>query len=243
MARRKVPSQAASGAETFNDNLVGLQITDGTSQLFNTNFTLDKVIAEKDSKNFSAQPFSDFLTLDDLQEQIINSVENSRTTNNDIVKFKGAKNNANKSLFGSLKKRILVSVNNIIKNYPASLYVNSDNPISLGINTAFNITYDSNFNTTSFDVEVAKIFNPFDIVINEPQFNLGNSDNNNLRNFYSAYKNYVVEISGETYNIINYTNPNSDNVINLKLSGKPFITTGYTENFLIRPNNGLVEEY
>ena len=51
MARRKVPSQAASGAETFSDSLVGRQITDGTSQLTNTNFAIDRLIPEKILKN------------------------------------------------------------------------------------------------------------------------------------------------------------------------------------------------
>ena len=41
MAKYKVPSQAASGADTFSDNLVGNQITTGTGQLTNTNFALD----------------------------------------------------------------------------------------------------------------------------------------------------------------------------------------------------------
>jgi len=58
MAKRKVPSQAASGAETFNDFLVGRQITDGTSSLTNTIFALDKVIPQRDAKNFSTTPFS-----------------------------------------------------------------------------------------------------------------------------------------------------------------------------------------
>jgi len=72
MARRKVPSQAASGRETFSDSLVGVQITDGSSQLTNTNFALDRAIPEKDSKNFRTSPFSDFLTLDTLKEEEIN---------------------------------------------------------------------------------------------------------------------------------------------------------------------------
>ena len=71
MATRKVPSQAASGGETFNDKLIGLQITDGSSQLANTAFLIDRVIPEKDSKNFLTQPFSDFLTLDTLLEKQI----------------------------------------------------------------------------------------------------------------------------------------------------------------------------
>lgn len=32
MAKRKVPSQASSGRETFNDNLIGNQITDGSDR-------------------------------------------------------------------------------------------------------------------------------------------------------------------------------------------------------------------
>ena len=67
VVRYKVPSAAASGAQTFSDSLVGQQITDGTSQLTNTNFALDKVIVEKDNKNFKTSPFSDFLTLDKLK--------------------------------------------------------------------------------------------------------------------------------------------------------------------------------
>ena len=66
---KKVPSQAASGAETFNDFLVGRQITDGTSALTNTVFELDKAIPEKDAKTFKTNPFSEFLTLDTLKEE------------------------------------------------------------------------------------------------------------------------------------------------------------------------------
>lgn len=44
VVKYKIPSQAASGAETFSDSLVGRQITDGTSQLTNTSFAVDKII-------------------------------------------------------------------------------------------------------------------------------------------------------------------------------------------------------
>ena len=66
MAKYKVPSQAASGADTFSDNLVGVQITTGTAQLTNTNFALDSGIIQKDDKDFTTSPFSTFLTLEDL---------------------------------------------------------------------------------------------------------------------------------------------------------------------------------
>ena len=69
MAKYKVPSQAASGKDTFSDSIVGFQITDGSSQLTNTNFDLDRDIPEKDSKRFKTNPFSDFLTLDTLGKE------------------------------------------------------------------------------------------------------------------------------------------------------------------------------
>ncbi len=75
MAKRKVPSQAASGAETFNDNLVGNQISNGSSQLANTNFELDRVIPQKDDKFFNTSAFSEFLTLENLNRE-----ENAQTT-------------------------------------------------------------------------------------------------------------------------------------------------------------------
>ena len=53
MAKRKVPSQAASGRETFNDNLVGKQITDGSSQLTATNFSVEKTLPQRDTKTVS----------------------------------------------------------------------------------------------------------------------------------------------------------------------------------------------
>ena len=69
MAKYKVPSQAASGADTFSDNLVGNQITTGTGQLTNTNFAFDKVVPEKDSRDFKTIPFSEYVTLDTLKEE------------------------------------------------------------------------------------------------------------------------------------------------------------------------------
>ena len=143
MAKRKVPSQAASGAETFNDFLVGRQITDGTSALTNTVFALDKVIPQKDSKTFKSNPFSEFLTLENLKEnegvQTTTSTSKKRT---DEVRFRGNKKYGDKSLFGSLKSRILVSVTKIIEKFPAGLSVIANSPIGNTPYSVNNITYD-----------------------------------------------------------------------------------------------------
>ena len=102
MANRKVPNQAANWSETFNDNLVGRQITTGSPSLANTVFEIDKVIPEKDAKSFRSNPFSDFITLDDLKkEENIETVESTnQKKKKSSIKFKTNKRNADKSLFG-----------------------------------------------------------------------------------------------------------------------------------------------
>jgi hypothetical protein len=243
MAKRKVPSQASSGADTFSDNLVGYQITDGSSQLTNTNFAIDAIIPEKDTKKFTTSSFSDFLTLEDLKEESTIGNASERKTN--VVRFKSSKNDGNKSLFGSLKLRILASLKNIIKKYPAALYADKNSPISTGPITAKNISYDGTFGTTNLDVESSMLYNPYDIKLVSPVTNLISNIENPIRDFYSSYKKYVLEIDGEQYNIIDYIEPNSsnDNVLTLTVEGRPFTGSTYDSNFYIKPNNGVVEEF
>lgn len=244
--RRKVPSSAVNGGETFSDSLVGRQITDGTSQLSNTNFALDTLVTQKDPKKFKTNPFSDFLTLDDLKGET--STGESRTPSNNSrnkeIKFNGDKNNASKSLFGSLRERIYVSVKNIINNFPAGLLIDKDSFVSVSGLTAYNINYDTNTNTTSFSFETNMLYNPFDLLIVKPNSNDEPEVENPLRKFYSSYKKYVLDLNNEIYDVINYTEPTTQNVSTLRVSGNPFSgSTGYSENILIRPNDGVTEEF
>jgi len=245
MAKRKVPSQASSGAETFSDFLVGRQITDGSSALTNTVFALDKSIPDKDSKNFTSNPFSQFLTLDTLKE-----VEGIQTTSptprkkrTDEVRFKGNKKYADKSLFGSLRSRILVSLTKIINKFPGAISILADSPIGVSNFSASGITYNDSTNTTTFYIERSKIFNPFELVFVEPNSVIKPETENELRNFYSSYTKYVVVTDNTPYPILEYTEPNTDNKILLRVYGKPFTGSTYSSNLLIRPNDGLVEEF
>lgn len=244
MAKYIVPSKAASGAQTFSDSLVGVQITDGTSQLTNTNFALDKVIPEKDSKKFKTSPFSDFLTLDDLKEETNAPTTQSSQQIKQEVKFKGSKNDAAKSLFGSLKSRLSVSITRIISKFPAALYVDSNRPISSSPYSASNIILDLNLKTTEFFVEESLLFNSFDILLRKPKSNIAPVTNNEIRNIFSSFTKYVIDISGKTYDIINFVEPSNVNVIKIKVKGFPFgNVSGYGGNFLIRPNDGITEEF
>ena len=155
MAKRKVPSQAASGGQTFNDNLVGNQITDGTSQLTSANFALDKSIPQRDRKSFQSKPFSEYLTFEDIKEE--EPIESGVSTitserRKDKVRFRNSNEEGSKSLFGSLKQRLQVSVSRIIKKFPAGFYIDKDTPTASTLFTALNSTYNKKTNVTSFQV-------------------------------------------------------------------------------------------
>jgi hypothetical protein len=246
MARRKVPSQVATGAETFSDSLVGRQITDGTSQLTNTNFAIDRIIPEKDSKKFRTSQFSDFLTLDDLKEETDSPTTSAKTKEErkKEIKFKSSKNNAAVSIFGSLRSRLLASITRIIKKFPATSLVDSESLVKNSVYTAYNISYDFNQNTTVFTVDFAMIYNPLDVVFIKPNSSVIPTTDNEVRNFFSSYRKYVIEVSGTTYPVLTYSEPNSNNEVSFKVFGKPFGTLStYDLNYLIRPNDGIVEEF
>ena len=189
----KVPSQAASGADTFSDNLVGFQITDGSSLMTMTNFAIDNTIPERDSKTFHTQPFSDFITLDNLnQETAAVTTILTGSTVDPTLKFYGTKDDASKSLFGSLTSRLSVSVTNIISKFPAALFVDGTNPIGVNNLTAESITYDPYSNTTQFKIQSSIIYNPFDISLVAPNsLDIPDTDNN-IRNLYSSYTLYII---------------------------------------------------
>jgi len=235
----RVPSAARSGADTFSDSIVGRQITDGSSQLTNTTFVIDRLVPDKDSKTFVTSPFSDFITLDDLNQEI-----GKVNTKEEKIKFKGARDNVAKSLFGALKHRLNVSINRIIQNFPASFYIDNTIVVRSSENTLENISYSETFQTTEFNFQKSIIFNPFDIVLSEPLSNTIVETENHIRNFYSSYTKYVLDYNNITYDIISYTEPNTNDTITLKVNGNPFSgATGSTESFLIRPNNGVTEEF
>jgi hypothetical protein len=243
MTLRKVPSQAASGADTFSDNLVGVQITTGTGQLTNTNFSLDGEVIQRDTKNFKTNPFSEFLTLDDLK------LENELLSNDEIAKrkkeirFKGSKNDASKSLFGSLKSRLGIATQNIVLNFPAAILIDSNSLISSDGLTASNIIYSNTTNTTQFDVLFSMLYNPFSIVTITPNSKDNKSSVSLIRDFYNTYQKYVISINNINYKILSYNEPNQNNIIKLKVEGKPFTGDTYSSDILIRPNDGIVEEF
>jgi hypothetical protein len=251
MTRRKIPSQAASGADTFSDNLVGNQITKGTEQLTNENFALDKVIVEKDSKNFKTAKFSDFYTLNSLKPEVDAPTTQDNFTGTAVkdekIRFKSSSNDAGRSLYGSLLSRLSVSVKKIIQKFPSALYGNPNSINSVLPYTAKNISYDVASDMTTFEVENSRLYNPFGIVMNQPYSVVEPTVVNPLRNFYSSYSKFVLEYKKEIYDILTYTEPSKSSANNFSatfiVKGKPFTGETITDSYLIRPNDGVVEEF
>ena len=244
VTKYKVPSQAASGAETFSDSLVGRQITDGTSQLTNTNFAVDKVIPERDSKDFKTTPFSEYITLDTLKEEKDAPTTQSGNSKKEKIKFKANLDDSSKSLFGSLRQRLSVSVSKIINKFPAAILVDENSLYNLTDYTAYQSVYNPITDTTQFYTPSSIFFNPFGILIEKPKSNTTPLTDNIIRSFYSSYRKYVIDFSGNTYNIVGYTETNSDGNVRLRIEGNIFnSTTGTTTSFLIRPNDAITEEF
>jgi hypothetical protein len=113
------PPAPGSGLGTFDD-IVGLQLIDGgglTSAVFD--FTTS--VTEKVNRTFSIGTFSQPITLEDLD---INSMLESRRilqTQFRVYPNYDVSQVLNFSLYGSLAKRLEVSVNKIINFFPAEI--------------------------------------------------------------------------------------------------------------------------
>lgn len=195
----------------FTPDLVGLQLASngGTPLLTMGNFAITTNFDPKLNKTYNTSKFSEFLTLDDLKV----SLEETKTL---LADNAGVFLNLNKSnlnyyaLFGSLSEYMRIALENIIINWPASLYLK---PIAIS-NSGFNITgytaenyvYDNINEIANFKINTTFINNTFQIIYTS-NGSIANTFNatNDLRNFTVNYKSYVVLINGIEYPILNYT--------------------------------------
>jgi hypothetical protein len=145
------PPRPGSGANTFSDNIVGLQLTDGGG-LTQGNFEFTTSITEKVNRNFNIGAFSEPISLENMdvdqlvQSRIIFAKEFRVYPNLDLSEV------SNFSMYGSLTKRLEVSITKIINHFPAAIDVRYVNLQSTTGFTAENISYDSINNETFFRV-------------------------------------------------------------------------------------------
>ena len=160
--RFRYPPAPPNGSGTFSDNLVGFQIVDGGG-LTQGNFEFTTSVVEKVNRKFNTGVFSDPINLQSLNVGTLAESRAILAKNYRVYPNYDISDVTNFSLYGSLQKRLSVSITKIINYFPAGIESRySDNNYNTGY-TAQNIVYDIGENTTTFEINVDRFFNPLDI--------------------------------------------------------------------------------
>jgi len=244
MATKKFicPPTPASGAGTFSDDLVGFQLVQGGG-LTQGNFEFITTTNEKQDRNFItgifSEPFNlENLGIDDIAQSKLISEDNFKVYPNfdlsQVVNF---------TVFGSMVKRMSVSIEQIISYFPAAI-----ESTTLGINfktgeTAQNAIYNLTNNETGFDLDIERIRNPFDIdftVNSQRNLSLKEVKVSELRDLTNQTTKYSLYYEGKEYKVkrIVPTTSLTTGILKVYVEGNPFNSQPTTtNNIVIRPND------
>ena len=232
---------------SFGNGLVGLQFaTDGGTPLFTIgNFQIDANLTGKQNKIFNVGEASEYYSLENLGETTPQDAE--LKVNKTKLKLNPDYTNPKTySYFGSIKEYFRVNVENIIKFWPASIYV--DNVINTFTgNTVQSYTYNPVTNKANFYVNNSFFINNFDIKY-VVQIDSTTGEENPLRNLNVEYARYVIFYNDTEYSITNFTGSTSftNDLVYFEVDGNPFpLTTGGTlsTTYHIKPNSIEVENF
>lgn len=237
-----------NGADFFGDKLVGNQFVDGSSQFTLGNFEIKSNVNQKDSRSFSLGNFSEPISLETLN---IKSSEEARILASNrlevFIKYSRSKI-TNFTLYGSLRERLKVAVNNVIKQFPAALVfkkIRDWSDYNSG-NTATNISFNASTNKTNISLHLYNVFNPFSIEYTQVG-NLYTDENiSSLRNLSIEYKKYSLYYKNVEYPLT-FLTPTTGNTsignLNIVVEGNPFSGASVTtDSFYLKPNTLTTEE-
>jgi len=236
----------------FSPDVVGFQLaSNGGTTLFTLgNFYVTTNLDPKLDKYYNTAKFSNFITLDQLNVSLTESA--TLLSDNAGVFLNLDKSNLNYyALFGSLSEFVRVSLEQIIINWPAALYMYPIRNDSIGNTftgyTVENYVYDDINQISTFKVDT-------DFIINKYEINYttnGNiidsfSSTNSLRNLTINYESYAVLYNGVEYPVLNFTastNQTNDYVY-FEVSGNPFSgTTNGLPTYHIKPKKYKEEQF
>lgn len=224
----------------FTPDLVGNQLTsNGGSPLFTLgNFAITTNLDPKLDKTYNSAKFSNFITLSDIN-LTLNEANTLLADNAEVVLNLDKRNLDYYALFGSLSEYIRVSLETIITQWPASLYLDTLTQNTAGQTifgqTVDDYTYDSISNISSFKVNTSFINNKFGIVYttNGTIINTFNQTND-LRNLTINFNSYSVLYNDIEYPLVGFSA--STNVLNdyiyLNVTGNPF--TGSQSTYYVK---------
>ena len=247
MSNYTYPSQRPSGSGTFSDNLVGLQITDGGG-LTQGNFKFTTTVVEKTNRNFSLGVFSEPISLETLGFQDTTQAKSIFDNNFKLFPNFDETDVSNFVGYGSLSKRFEAAISNIINYFPASIDVSKYRPNFVTGATATGITYNGNENETKLIIPLETVRNPFSV-------NYTNTSTQTIeslgfgvskyRDMSKTFLSYVLVLNSNQYPVTFMTPSTSISAgtLTLYVQGNPFSgLSTYSEFFLIRPNDTIVNE-
>lgn len=237
----------------FSDNLVGQQTTSSTSgglpytitNIYDTEFSTKT----RHVKNYITNNFSNFVTLTDIDLDNINFNVLSKNGKNLELNY-DVSDLSRHSCFGSLKEYFRVTIEQIILNWPASIYVDSVTSLGETLLTVEDYVYDNIDNTSTFKINVNTFNNPFLVgytILDETNIE-------NTRNLTILYKNgkpteyYNINYENQDYPIVEFTPADAhvNSYVIIKVGGNPFSSlTGTTGslNYHIKPNELTIEKF
>jgi hypothetical protein len=156
------------------------------------------------------------------------------------------------ALFGSLSEYIRVALEEIIINWPASLYISPNYQTSEGqtLNgfTVENYTYDNINEISTFRLNTNFIINKFGLVYTQ-NGSLTNTFNasNTLRNLTLNYESYSILYNNNEYPLIDFTASTTElnDYVYFKVKGDPFSGTqiGLYVYYHVKPNKLKEEQF
>lgn len=248
MSKYACPPQSPSGAGTFSDALVGLQLTQGGGLTLG-NFAFSNKVTEKVNRNFETGVFSEPITLGSLNITSTESAQKIYDVNFKVYPNFNETNVLNYVAYGPLSKRFSAAVINIINYFPAALEVTSLRADYSTGTTAFNISYNEEEDITFFSLDASIIRNPFSVnfttnstkTIASLEFEVSK-----YRNLPLYFTDFILQFSGENFSVVNLTATTSISAgtLSFEVLGQPF-STGSTvtyDDIVIRPNDYVVSE-
>jgi len=231
----------------FSPDLVGVQLTDGansTSIFTLGNFSITTNTEPKVSKTFKTNSFSNFISLTDLDLTIQTALE-LQYNNAGVILNLDKKNLTNYALFGSFREFTRVSLENIITNWPAALYVNPNyalppDYITQSGYTVENYLYDTLSREATFKVNVNTIANQYEInFLRNGDLSGSYNETNVLRNLTLNYSAYSILNNDEEYEVLGFTGSTrlSNDYIYFRVKGNPFSgLTNISPIYYVKPN-------
>ncbi len=235
----------------YSEALVGQTSATGNEASIFTlnNFSITTNIDSKPDKNFITNKFSSFTSLDTLNLNI-NTLQALLDNNAKIFLNFDPTEISNYAYFGSMVEFVRVSLENIIMNWPASLFIDIiDNITTINTgNTVYNYDYNSLTDVATFKIDTNHIFNPYGVnyLINGDIIS-SFATNNDLKILSSNYLNYVISVATGEFDIIGFTGATNvlNDFITIQTKGNVFSasTPSIATSFHLKPNKINVETF